>query len=307
MAEILNPTNFDPINIVEKTELNADANKAQAVISLENPQGYAVDDFVVVGILGEDGAEIGRVLSVSGDDITLTANLALDHQREEPVTKLRGERVRIYRAANVDGNIPADTAFTALTTLDIEPDQMQTEFSDSTGGSGFWYKKTYLNSVSLVETDLADSEASRGGDFGHYATLDEIRREAGLQYADGLDEGVVSDRRNDAESEVKGAISRRYGLPLAYVPSVVVNATKLIAAGYLLLTAYGSGEEGTNKEGDAKLKIGRMLLDKIVDGDIALLDITDVQIAEILAGLGGYPDDDAPDDEDPKFKITDVY
>lgn len=308
MAEILNPTNFDPINIVEKTKLNADAAASQAVIAVENTQGFVADDFVVVGRLGSEQAEILKVLSVASNQITFTTNLSFAHDTLEDVTKLRGDQIKVYRAANVDDTTPDDADFgTAITTLTIEADQMFTEYTDSTGGSDYWYKKTYYNSVALTETNLASALAVRGGDYGQYVTVSEVRAEAGFENNDNITDSEVADRRADAKSEVDGALSSRYTLPLTYVPEVVKNANKLIAAGYLLSGSYGIGVEGSAEEGAGKLKMGRKLLEGIRDGSIALIDQTGALISETQAGVGGYPDDDAPEEEDAKFKIDDEY
>ncbi len=74
--------------------------------------------------------------------------------------------IHFYRAANVDGKVPADDLFSVLATRDIDPDQPSTYMTDSAGGSGFWYRSTYFNASTNEETALTDSEARRGQDCG---------------------------------------------------------------------------------------------------------------------------------------------
>ena len=251
MAELLRLDNFGPLNVVETTQLDADADAGQAVVTVKNSQGFATGDFFRIGD-GEQ-AEIKKVLSISGNNITADTNFSFKHLKYEKLIKLFGDQIRIFRASNIDGSIPADESFTELATISIEADQLFTDYLDATGGSDFWYKFVYRNSDNLNTTDLADSIAVRGGDFGHYVSVSEIRNEAGFTNNPDITDQMIADRREDAESEVKGALSvAGYNLPLTNpIPAVIKNATKLLAAGYLLLQDYGVTAEGSNKEGQA--------------------------------------------------------
>lgn len=301
MAELLRLTSFGPRNLLETSQLNADAAAGQAVITPKNVEGFGsadADKYMIVGEPGSEQAEIREVSSLTATTITFSANLTFTHRRFEKVLKLFGNQIKVYRAPNVNGKPPADDAYTNIATVSIQPDQEFVEFNDPTGGSDFWYKQTYYNSASLGETDKADSVAVRGGDFGHFATLWEIRSEAGMQNNPELTDEIISDRRDDAESEVKGAITAAgYTLPFAAdipTPPTVKNATKLLAAGYILLQDYGVLSEGSNKEGNAKVRLAREILKQIRDREVVLLDITEAQIS---AGnqIKGWPDDSTKD------------
>jgi hypothetical protein len=210
----------------------------------------------------------------------------------EKLIKLFGDQIRIFRASNIDGSIPADESFTELATISIEADQLFTDYLDTTGGSDFWYKFVYRNSANFYTTDLADSIAVRGGDFGHYVSVSEIRNEAGFTNNPDITDQMIADRREDAESEVKGALSvAGYKLPLTNpIPSVVKNATKLLAAGYLLLQDYGVTAEGSNKEGQAKIDLAEKILKKIQNREIVLTDIKEASLAKETI-IGGWPND----------------
>jgi hypothetical protein len=51
---------------------------------------------------------------------------------------------------------------------------------------------TYCNATSNVETDIQDSVPVRGDDFGHYASLTEIRSEAGFDNAYNLSDVTIT-------------------------------------------------------------------------------------------------------------------
>lgn len=309
MAQILKPENFGPLNIQEKTKLAQDCAAAQAVAVVENAQGFATDNFFLVG--RGDQAEIKKIQSISGQNVTAVSNFSFKHNRFDEVLKLRGDQIVVYRATAPATNLPpADNTYSVLTTLTIEADQEYTEHIDSGGSSGYWYKMTYKNSVSGQETDIGDSEPIRGGDFGHFCTIYEIREEAGFVGNDRIPDSMIADSRDDAEDEIKGRLSKRYSMPLTYVPPMVRNITKYLGAAYLLLKSYGIGEEGTNKEGQAKKKMAMEMLEGIEKGEVALLDQAGQPLAQITTTLSGYPDDTAAEADPPegrKFKITQVF
>lgn len=311
MAEILQPSSFDPINIIEKSELIADAAAAQAVISLQNPDNYVANVFVVVGTPGAENAELRQVQSISGQNATLTANLTLKHYIGEPVTILYGDKIQLYRAANVDGTVPADGDFAALgSAVAIEADQNYVEYSDTSGGSDYWYKKSYYNSYNANETELSQAVAIRGGNYGHYTTVDAVRFEAGLTNNRYISNSDIFAKLLQAESEVNGSLSiGGYTLPIDPVPYDVVNATNLLAAGYLLSVDYGPEHEGTLKDGKNKIAMARDILKRIENGELTLVDSTGTTLPKSqVSGVAGYPDNTAAyltPSEAPMFRVTD--
>src|SRR5215212_7459672 len=131
MAEIIQIPNFDSINIVENALLDANADLGQPVATLLNMQGVAATDKIYLGPLASETSEIVTVLSTSGKNVTFTTNLVNDHRRFEPICKLFGDQIKVYRAANVNGSIPADTDFSQIgSATNIDPDQTFTLFTD---------------------------------------------------------------------------------------------------------------------------------------------------------------------------------
>lgn len=308
MAQLLRPTNFDAINIAEKTQLSADVASGQKVANVLNSQGIVDDNFYVLGKLGGELSELAQLDSKSGNALTALANYANAHKKYDEVTKLFGDKIRLYRAANVDGTVPDDADFSLLTTLTIEPDQSYTEYNDQTGGSDYWYKKTYYNSADTSETSLADAVPIRGGNYGNYATPEEVREEAGLTSNRWIPASVYQEKLTMAQSEVNTSLRiGGYTLPLTSIPKIVKNATVLIAAGYVLLKDYGSANTGTKQEAESKLLEGRKLLAKIEAGG-DLPDDTGTPIDNDRDSgdkIGGYPLDG--DEVTPFFTRNDKF
>jgi len=310
MAEVIRPTNFDAINILEKTELSADVAAAQKVANVLNAQGIVTNNFYVIGPLSAELSELAQLDTKTSNALTAVANYANTHKMGDAVTKLFGDKINIYRATNVDGSTPDDADFSLIGTIDIEVDQSYTEYTDATGGSGYWYKKTFYNSSNLSETTLVDSVAVRGGGYGNYATWEEVREEAGLTSNRYIPDSVYQEKLLSAQGEVNASLKiGGYTLPLTSVPHLIKNATILIAAGYVLLKEYGPENSGTNKEGNQKLTEGRKLLAKIEGGGSTLVDSQGGNIGR-SSRLGGYPDDTAADkspSEGNIFRITDKF
>lgn len=312
MPELLRPTNFDTANLVEITELSSNVAAGQKVANVLNAQGLTDDDFYVIGNLGGELSELAQLDSKSGNALTALANYAQAHKLGDALTKLFGNKIRIYRAANVDGTAPADADFSLISTFDIEVDQSYTEYIDATGGVDFWYKKTYYNSVNLTETDIADSVAVRGGNYGGYATWEEVREEAGLTNNRYIPESVYQEKLLAAQSEVNASLRvGGYTLPLTVVPKLVKNATLLIAAGYVLLKDYGVATTGTNKEGNQKLTQGRLLLKGIEERRDTLTDDAGEDLpTNTTEKINGYPLDSAADNNPSEgviFRTTDKF
>ena len=308
MSDILVIEQFPPENIKELSTLTANSAAAQAVIVVENSDQFTADSFVLVGKVGSETGEIKKILSVTGNSVTFTSNLSFAHYVNDNVYKLDSDKARIYRATNVDGEVPANGDFSLLTTLTLQGDQANLEYTDSTGSSSYWYKYTFYNSVSLVETSLSVALASRGSNYGNYTTVSAVRNEAGLKYNKWISDADIYEKLLSSMSEVNSILIRSgYTLPLDSVPDIIENATRLLAAGYMLLKDYGPEFAGTNKDGTAKIKQARDLLAQISKGDLVLVDVTTQEVVTRASSIRGYPDSTAEDQSPSEGRMFNIY
>ncbi len=263
--------------------MDADVAAGATTLILKDNQGLTVGDILYIGALAQEPCGKAVIQSLAGTTgVTLGAGLGFAHKRFEPVTAVLGDQVHFYRASNVDGTVPADSAFAViLSPADIDPDQTSTYRVDSTGGSGYWYKVLNYNSSAAADvTNLADVDAFRGSDFPHYASLSEIRSRAGFAKNVNLSDGRIDLQRRAAESEIHGALVSRYTVPFAKpIPGLIHHITVDLAAGLLLIDQYGTLNDRCSKGGAARVK-DRAQVTQLQACATSVVDVTGTALAE---------------------------
>lgn len=316
MATTLQADSFAPANIKERAVLDADVAAGATSLTLKSNQGLEVGDFLYLGTLAQEGCEKAVIQSlVDGTGVTLAAGIAFAHTRFEPVTALLGDQVHFYRAANVDGTVPADGSFSAiLSPADIDPDQPSTYRVDSTGGSDYWYKVTYYNSSAAADaTDLVAATAVRGADYAHYASLSEIRGRAGFGRNLNLLDSRIDACRRSAESEINGALVGKYTVPFEKpVPELIRHIAVDLAAGFLLLDQYGTLNDGSTKDGAARVKDARAQLLQIQTGATSVVTVDGSSLAQATTSASSSLYDETTDsgitggDDERIFRMSDL-
>lgn len=292
MSALLKISNISESIVVEKSYLNADT-AAGATAVVKSAATFATNYYALVGTLGQELTELCRISLITTNTLTLVPNLANAHDKYTDVTALRTNQIKIYRAANVNGTAPADGSFSVLATVAMNPEDIETTYNDATGGSDYWYKYTYYNSATAFETDIADSTATRGGS-SHYATIEAIRREGGMNGNDYISDIVISEKRDEAEDIVNSMLGDHYDIPFDEAPAQITRIVELLAGGMLLSTDYGPMASGTTKDGQAKIDQAMELLRGYKNGTTELIDIDGVTLA-LGTRTNGWPLDETAD------------
>lgn len=283
MPQTLKLTNFANNNILEQTKLAANVVADDDSLTVDNAAEFT-SGYLLLGAIGSKSAELLANTSVdSGITIALTSNAVLNHNQYDPVYCLYGNQLNIYRAANVDGTQPADSAFSLLDTIDIDPNDEATLYTDDNGGGDYWYKFTYFNSGNNHETDLASSRAVRGSFTVAYCSLDEIRREAGFKFATYITDDQIDEKRQRAQDEINGALDEFYDTPLQPpINDFLKGITIRLAAGYLRQAQFSQNANkavnGTDMITNAQADLKNLILKERV---LVTKD------GKSLAGVGG--------------------
>jgi len=278
MAQDLKINNYGELNIRESTKLSADSADGASSFTVQNNEDFSANDYFIIGLRGSETMDQLLVLSVSGDDtITSTAAAKRQHFKHDDVTKLFGNKLRIYRASNVNGSRPADGDFALLATQDIDFDQMFTDYTDADGSSSYWYRYSYYNSTALTETEK--SRPFRGGNYGNYCSIQEIRQEAGLEGNRWITDERIDLKRQAAQAFINSMLSGLYTLPFSEpINPLIAECTRLLAAGYLLTDNYGPLSTLNTNEGKQKIEQvtneqGTGILDKLNTKKLTLVGL----------------------------------
>jgi len=287
MSQTLKINNFSSLNIVERSQLDADAAAAATSITVKNSQDYAANGHLYIGRLGSDTGEKVTISSITNATTIATSALVRPHNRFDDLTSLFGNKVKVYRAANVDGTQPADASFSLLATIDIDFDQNYTQYTDSTGSSDYWYKFTFYNPTTSTETTLADSSAARGASFGLYCSVEDVKKKAGLEGNRYLEDSLVDQKRQAAKAHIDGVLGGMYVVPFtAPINPLIREISSMLAAGYLLTSEWGASSASTRAEGEELIKLAEAQLEKINSKKLVLTNV--IGVSETVADAGGF-------------------
>jgi len=256
--------------LVELSYITADIAANVGSIIVENSQGLTANDYIIIERIGVETAEVIKIASVSGQTLTLSTNTSFAHKQGIQVQKVLFNQRKFYRSSTRTGT------YSLLTDgrVDIEVDRPDgTFFEDSTGTSSLWYKATYYNVQTDVETTLADAVPTQGSDSNHYTSVFAVRKQAGFEDTFGIGDETISDYRQEAEDEFEGRIASRYSIPLTSKPKIGRQIVNLLAAGNLLIKEYGlEADIEISKSGARMLERASELIDRIVNGTLQLVD-----------------------------------
>ena len=160
------------------TNLTADVLAAAVALTVKSTVGFAANDFVIVGYPGAEGAEIVQVSGVT-DGVTLAVSaLVIGHSQLASVIKLPYNKVKVYSSAT-EGGTYAEISGSPFTLL---ADQLYTPITDPAGTTATWYKASWYNSQSAVET--AKGAAQVGNASTVLFTLEELKQDLKINPTD---------------------------------------------------------------------------------------------------------------------------
>ena len=241
----------------EKAQLSAaSAPGNSAILSLTNVAGFAVGDYVAVGLEGSQAAELCQITGVTNETITVDT-LKLAHFQDDPVVKFRYNKRKFYGSILAAGPFVELTGYGSPVTIMV--DDPQGTLLEYTGGEGYLYfKATYYNSATSEESNTADANTVLADESKRYCSIYAIRKQGGLTNNPFLTDGFIETYRKRAENEVNSYLNARYILPLINssgvneIPFMVENMTVLLAAGYMDYQQMGADGEGKKWLGEAR-------------------------------------------------------
>ena len=274
-------------NIVlgEKTTFSAEEAVGETTLSVTNSQGFSVNDFIILGHIGSETAEIRRIESITSTTITVTTATSILHAEEEPIRLIRYDQRKFYRSTSEAGTYTHLSAEGSPVDIDVDKPE-GTEFEDSSGASSSWYKATYYNSYSGDESDIDNAVAVKAGDVEHYTSIYKIKDEAGFKDNSYISSELIDRYRTEAEAIAESTVAIVYQVPLASTPRIFQHIVTLLSAGLLLSKEYGlESDVEISKTGQRKIERAEELLEKIKSGEVLLLSASNAELSRQTTNL----------------------
>jgi len=312
MAMQFNAVLEPDVAITERSELRADIAAGVTIITVKNASKFTGNKYLCIGVLGNETAELRRIVSVSEANRTVTVDTVTlyVHSQDDPVSQLLYGQRKFYRYNATSGSW--EHMATDGSPKDIEVDNQQgTFFEDSEGTQDNIYRATYLNTYDNVETSILDAVSITGGGVStDLISLYRIRYSAGFKENYQIEDSYVDQYRQDAQGEVWAALRVRYTFPLTKNSSFLRNIVRDLAVGFIWLDQY-SGNDVKVKSAEQRIADARKRLSLLAKGVYTLYDETNDE-DQVETGKGGglsyFPDGNTADTDDARiFKLSDKF
>ena len=125
----------------EFTFLSKDHNAGATSVGVRGTLGFGTSIYVLIGELGEENAEIARIpadTAIGGTSIPIASpGLRFSHSSDTKVYRIDWNQVAFSRATGVN------TQKGTLSTIDIQPDLLETQYRDTTNTTGYGFVEFY--------------------------------------------------------------------------------------------------------------------------------------------------------------------
>lgn len=222
--------------------LTHEIGKGQTTLRVENSEGFSDDDYIVIDPYTEK-AEIIRINDTVSDtkSLTITATKFV-HAAKSKFYRLPYNQMRFYSCAEVSGTYTLiASSETEMTLSDV-----YTVYNYAAGTSALYYKRTFYNSTSLVESDITVTSYWQTSDEELYVTPSLLRSYMQLMPNDYPTDTdlwnfirIAQDKFTLDVSTTNSIIKRLAVLFLSKSFVLRGLATKSVAKGYVTVNAEG--------------------------------------------------------------------
>ena len=153
-----------PIYPFIREEEESDISTAIAIggttLVIDNTQGFNANDYIVLGTIGTEAAEIVQIATVDSNIQLTIGATKFSHAVNDKLRRTPFDKVKFYQSDSADGSYTIDGS-----AEDMQVDNVDENTGHSTtlsSGRDKYWKATYFNSTNSDETDLEDSEAVLG-------------------------------------------------------------------------------------------------------------------------------------------------
>jgi hypothetical protein len=182
--------------------LTARAVSGQAVIALQSVSELAVNDLLCIGIQEQELTEIKKILSISGKNVTLSANLDNTHAENTKVFVIKYDKIKFMKASSINGT------YSVVATKDIAISEKHTIYEDSAAISTEYFKVFHYNSITGDSSPVSDPIGQAGYDRTTLASMvDSTYKKFGDKDRTFLERDEIIAWCNDAKDILVNAIA----------------------------------------------------------------------------------------------------
>ena len=186
----------------ERTILTDPVSVSDTTLYVKSTNIFADTNYIIIGEEGNEKTEIKKVNAAVSSDTELTSTaVEFSHNEGDPVIYCRYNQIRFYMSATLTGT------YTLQTTVEVDVDNpsKQTIWDDTDGVSTNYYKVSYYNDVTTLESSLSDPIPGGGVERDSVRFIsDSILKEAQDENESLTDREELLDWMNECQSDIKG-------------------------------------------------------------------------------------------------------
>jgi phage gp36-like protein len=245
---------------------------ASRSIPVDNDTGFAANDWFRIGEESSETAELVQAISVANDAIVAT--LAYAHAADEPVVKFRFNQQKFY-GCDTRGGTYVEVPNSPVAIVVDDPAGTTLAYY---GTTYLFFKATYYNSTTLVESSIDDANVGIA-DSTLYTTIEAARTASGFTNSANLSDARVMTKLGYVDGIINSKIGARYSLPLSTTCPLITSIATEMAAALLLMDQYseeaGDADKAWGKRYDRAIK----QLEEIRTGKMSLFDVTGAELS----------------------------
>lgn len=187
------------------TYLTSDSVSNSATLTVDSIRDIAINNVLFIGKLGEEKSEIIKThtsTAPTASVVTLLSNTTFYHPRGTSIYVIDYDQIEISHSATTTGSK------SVLATIDIDPDNLETVYKDSTQTSGYYFIR-YKNSITSTYSVYSDPIPYAGyGDNTVRAIKDRALEQLGEKIGDVISDEFLNNSLWEARRELDNSMDR---------------------------------------------------------------------------------------------------
>jgi len=155
---------------LEMSYITAAYQPGVTAIKVRNNEKFVNGRKVMIGFPGFERTEVVTISGAvtPGQNLTITAT-KFAHDADDPIFVLKWDQMKLYRSTSgFDGSY---NIIGAAFDIDFDNESLLTIYDDTAGLTSYFYKASYWDSISSLESDLTDPIAGSGYPIGSVGRL----------------------------------------------------------------------------------------------------------------------------------------